>query len=164
MATHHDRLTDAQQELIGEARLFFVATVASDLSVGPNGQGPVNVSPKGNTPLCVIDSHRVAYLDYHGSGNETARHAVADGPITIMVMSLDASDAGIVRLYGRATVTPLDESPLAERLLEQCGDSKGLRQVIEVEIEHTQTSCGYGVPVYEYVADRAPSQRGRRFK
>jgi len=30
--------------------------------------------------------------------------------------------------------------------------------------ERTQTSCGYGVPVYDYQGDRTKTQRGRRYK
>ena len=76
----------------------------------------MNLSPKGGSPLHVIDDHRVAYLDYTGSGNETARHTSAGGPITLMVMSMNAQDAAVVRLYGLATVCPIDESPLADLL------------------------------------------------
>ena len=90
MATVHDRITAEQADLIREAPVFFVASVAPDLSAGPSGQGPVNLSPKGGSPLHVIDDHRVAYLDYTGSGNETARHTSAGGPITLMVMSMNA--------------------------------------------------------------------------
>jgi hypothetical protein len=112
----------------------------------------------------VIDENRVAYLDYHGSGNETARHATLGGPVTVMVMSLQQEDAAIVRLYGRAVVESIEESTLAERLLETCRERKGLRQVVTIDVQHTQTSCGYGVPVLEYLGDRRSSQRGRRFK
>jgi hypothetical protein len=80
-----------------------------------------------------------------------------------MVMSVQGEDAAIVRLYGRATVAPLDASPLAERLLETCRDPKGLRQVVTIDVENTQTSCGYGVPIFEHVRDRRTSDRGRRF-
>ena len=164
MATHFDHLTAEQQALIAESKLFFVASAHPELAPGPEGQGPVNVSPKGNVPLEILSDRQVAYLDYHGSGNETARHATAAGPVTLMIMSLGREDAAIVRLYGRARVEAVDESTLAERLLAHCRDPKGLRQVVRVDIEHTQTSCGYGVPVYEYVADRSSSERGRRFK
>jgi hypothetical protein len=164
MATHHTKITREQADLIRESKVFFIASVDSEVGPGPDGQGPVNLSPKGNVPLCIIDENQVAYLDYHGSGNETARHADSGGPVTVMVMSMQGDDAAIVRLYGCATVTPLDESPLAERLLETCRDRKGLRQIVTVDVEHTQTSCGYGVPVFEHVRDRRTSDRGRRFK
>jgi hypothetical protein len=164
MATHHDAITPEQRALIEESRLFFVASAHTALEPGPEGQGGVNVSPKGNVPLEVIGPNSVAYLDYHGSGNETARHLEAGGPVTVMVMSLSADDAAIVRLYGRGHAEPVEESPLAERLLVRCREKRGLRQVIRIDVEHTQTSCGYGVPVYEYVADRESSQRGRQFK
>lgn len=164
MATHHDHITPAQADLIRDAKVFFVASTHPELEPGPKGQGAVNLSPKGNVPLHVLDEHRVAYLDYQGSGNETARHALAGGPVTLMVMAMEAGDAAIVRLYGRARVESLEASPHAERLLADCRERKGLRQLVLVEVESTQTSCGYGVPILRYAGDRNASQRGRRYK
>ena len=166
MATSHDGITREQRALIGKAKVFFVASVAPDLSKGPAGQGPVNLSPKGGTPLHVIDANRVAYLDYNGSGNETARHAISGGPVTVMVMSMDDKDAAVVRLFGRATVSPVQESPLAGLLLQDPAEDLELptRQVVDIAVESTQTSCGYGVPVFEYAAQRVRAQRGRRYK
>jgi hypothetical protein len=164
MATSHDHITEAQAQLIRDSRVFFVASAAPDLSRGPAGQGPVNLSPKGGTPLHVIDQNRVAYLDHTGSGNETARHA--GGPMTLMVMSMSPEDAAVVRLYGTATVTPIDAFPLRDLLLSAPAEKIALpqRQVIDIQIEGTQTSCGYGVPVYDFVAQRTVSERGRCYK
>ncbi|MDA0351389.1 MAG: pyridoxamine 5'-phosphate oxidase family protein [Chloroflexi bacterium] len=166
MASSYDHITAEQRALIERAPLFFIASAHRELQPGPAGQGPVNVSPKGGVPLHVIDERHVAYLDYTGSGDETARHASSDGPVTVMVMSIDGQDAAIVRLYGRARVSPIEGSPLAERLLAQPAASIELpqRQVVEIEVESTATSCGYGVPVLEFRADRTRSERGRRYK
>ena len=166
MATYHDCITDEQADLIRNSALFFVASVAPDLSKGVNGQGPVNLSPKGGTPLHIVDAHRVAYLDYTGSGNETARHSQAGGPITLMVMSMDGDDAAVVRLFGHARITQVDDSPLAELLLGATADDLELpiRQAVDVTVESTVTSCGYGVPVFDYVSQRVRSERGRRYK
>jgi hypothetical protein len=38
------------------------------------------------------------------------------------------------------------------------------RQVIEIQIESTMTSCGYGTPVMAFVRDRRVADRGRRYK
>ena len=166
MATAFDRITDEQRALIEAAPLFFIASTHPELEAGPDGQGPVNVSPKGGVPLHVLDDHRVAYLDYGGSGDETARHAAADGPATVMVMSLD-EDAAVVRLYGHAT-TRLNDSPLKDRVLAQAEPTTsiglGHRQVVEVTVESTATSCGYGVPLLELKAQRTKSEHGRRYK
>ena len=81
----------------------------------------MSVSPKGGVTLHVLDDRRVAYLDYGGSENETSQHAMAAGPATAMVMSMD-ENAAIVRLYGKANVTPLIESPLRELVL-TCAES-----------------------------------------
>jgi hypothetical protein len=165
MATNHDRITESQAELLQSAPMFFVASADPTLSVGPGGIGPVNVSPKGGVKLHVLSPQRVAYLDYRGSGNETARHAAASGPVTLMTCSFDASDAAIVRLYGRATIVPLEDHPHASRFVSE-GTAERLtpRQVVEIEVDATMTSCGYGVPVMELVAQRRPEARGRRFK
>ena len=166
MATAFDRITDEQAALIAEAPVFFIASASPELGAGPAGQGAVNLSPKGGSPLHVIDENRVAYLDYTGSGNETARHAIAGGPVTVMVMSMGREDAAVVRLYGHATVSPLAESALRERL--EAAPAKDIelpeRQVIEITVESTATSCGYGVPVFEFVSQRVRAERGRRFK
>ena len=166
MATFYDSITDEQAALIKSAPLFFVATADPNLSNGPEGGGPVNVSPKGGVPLHIISRNRVAFLDYVGSGNETARHTLAGGPIAVMVASFEAENAAIVRLYGRATVTPIEDSSLADLLLESPADDIKLptRQVIEIEIEKTMTSCGYGVPVMAFAGDRTIKNRGRAYK
>jgi hypothetical protein len=105
-------------------------------------------------------AHRIRH-----SRAPTARHAQADGPITIMVCSFDEEDAAIIRLFGKATVTPFAESPLAEVLAqESTSELKAPRQVIEIEIEQTMTSCGYGVPVMSFVRERRRDDRGRKYK
>lgn len=166
MATFYPSITDEQAALISSAAVFFVATADPNLEAGPNGAGPVNVSPRGGTSLHILSANRIAFLDYAGSGNETARHSLAGGPITVMVCSFDGEDAAVVRLYGKARITALADSPLADRLLEHPAEEIKLpmRQVIEVEIESTMTSCGYGVPVMSFVRDRSVADRGRRYK
>ena len=158
----HDAITSEQHALIEASKIFFVASAAPGLDDGPKGEGPVNVSPKGGVALHVLDDRTVAYLDQYGAGNETVRHAEAGGAVTVMVMSLD-EDAAIVRLYGKASSTPLEESPLADRLDVPPGPLKP-RQIITIDVERTQTSCGYGVPVYAYVGDRTKEQRGRSYE
>ncbi|HMQ33487.1 MAG TPA: pyridoxamine 5'-phosphate oxidase family protein [Chloroflexaceae bacterium] len=166
MASYYDTITSEQAALIAAAPLFFVASADPSLEAGPHGIGPVNLSPKGGVPLHIISPTRVAYLDYKGSGNETARHLGAGGPVTLMVCSFAAEDAAIVRLYGRARVVPLEKSPLAELLLASpAADLRlPLRQVVDVAVERTATSCGYGVPVLAPVRERTVGDRGRRYK
>ncbi len=166
MATWYASITDEQAALIKNASVFFVATADPHLTSGPDGAGPVNVSPRGGVPLQILAPNRVAFLDYIGSGNETARHVVAGGPITLMVCSFEGENAGIVRLYGTARVTPLEVSAAADVLLQSPAAElkSSVRQVIELDIDKTMTSCGYGVPVMSFVRERRVSDRGRRYK
>ncbi len=166
MATEYPSITAEQAELIKNAPLFFVASAEPSLQQQDNGCGPVNLSPKGGVPLHILDESHVAYLDYQGSGNETARAATLGGPMTIMVCSFAEGDAAVIRLFGHATATPLAESPHAERVAGMPFDEIALptRQVIELTVESTQTSCGYGVPVMEYRHERTTAMRGRQYK
>ncbi len=166
MADDFPSITDEQAGLIENAKVFFVASADPALGEGPGGIGPVNVSPKGGTPLHIIDRNRVAYLDFKGSGNETARHATAGGPITVMVCSFEGEDAATVRLYGKAKVTSVEESPLADLLLLSPAEELALpqRQIIDIQVERTITSCGYGVPIMEFAQQRTVENRGRQYK
>ncbi len=164
MSSFSTAITPEQAELIRTCALFFVASADPRLAEGPDGSGPVNVSPKGGVTLHMLSERRVAYLDTIGSGNETARHSAAGGPVTVMVCSFDA-DAAIVRLYGHARAVPFAESALAAVLKGEARQMSGAaRQVIEIEVERTMTSCGYGVPLMEVVRERRRTDRGRRFK
>jgi hypothetical protein len=166
MATAYDHITDKQADLIKRAALFFIASADPSLHRGPLNAGPVNLSPKGDSRLTVLDANKVAYFDYTGSGNETARHARAGGPVTVMVCSFDASDAAIVRLYGTATVFAEDEYPHLDQIAAEAAGEIALpgRQVIEITVKSTVTSCGYGVPVAQEFRARTRDDRGRRFK
>ena len=167
VATYFRAITDEQAALIRNAHLFFVASADPSLGEGPEGVGPVNLSPKGGVPLHVLSPNKVAYLDYKGSGNETARHAKAGGPMTVMVCSFEGENAAVVRLFGKATVSSLDDSPLAELLVAASADEEiGVkqRQVIEIDVDSTVTSCGYGVPALKYVEQRTPERRGTAYK
>ena len=165
MANYYTHITDEQAEMIRNAPVFFVGT-ADFGEESENRIDAVNVSPKGGVPLHMISPNHVAYLDYTGSGNETARHSETGSPVTVMVCAFEEENAGIVRLYGRARSTPLDDSPLAEMLLEHPAYDIALpmRQVIDIEIEKTSTSCGYGVPVMSFERERTVGDRGRLYK
>ena len=74
-------VTPAIKEFIAEQKVFFVATAPK--------QGRINLSPKGMDSFRVLSRNRVIYLDFTGSGNETAAHLLDDGLITIMFCSFD---------------------------------------------------------------------------
>lgn len=166
MGKVYPAITEQQAALIRHAPLFFVATTEPAMTPGPHGIGAVNLSPKGGVPLLIVSPTRVSYLDYPGSGNETARHTAAGGPMTLMICSFEAGDAAIVRLYGRGRVEALADSPLAEALLaaDRSGPTLLVRQVVVLDVESTMTSCGYGVPVLELVRQRSATDRGRKYK
>jgi len=144
MAKFYEQLNDSLRQFIAAQQMFFTATAPS--------KGRINLSPKGMDTFRCIDNRTVAYLDVTGSGNETAAHLQENGRMTMMFCSFDR-DPLILRLYGEGRVIfPRDEEwqdlyPLFEKL-------PGERQIMVLAIESVQTSCGYGVPLYEFKGER----------
>lgn len=146
MAQIYDSISDKLREFIEAQHMFFVATAPLDVD------GHVNLSPKGYDGFRVLSPKRVAYLDLTGSGNETSAHLLENGRITFMFCAFD-NPANIVRLYGKGrTVLPNTLEWDELRALFEMHFSA--RQIIVAEIDRVQTSCGYGVPYYEYVGER----------
>lgn len=102
--------------------------------------------------LRVLDDRTVAYLDLTGSGNETAAHLKADGRITVMFCSFDAAPR-ILRLYGRGWLI-LKSEPAWSDMISRFPPLPGARQIVVVEVQSVQTSCGFGVPYYEFKGER----------
>ena len=144
MAKFYTQLDDPLQNFIREQKIFFTATAPDE--------GRINLSPKGMDTFRCINEKTVAYLDLTGSGNETAAHILENGRMTIMFCSFSEKPL-ILRLYGRGRVVrPRDEE--WQRFYEHFHPLPGERQIILLHLESAQTSCGFGVPVYELKRER----------
>lgn len=157
MSEFFPRLTPELREFIARQHMFFTASGA------PTGR--INLSPKGLGALRILSDEAVAYLDLTGSGAETAAHIKTDGRLTIMLCAFEG-EALILRLYGRGESLPRGGAAYA-RILAEHYDNKeppGARQIVVLHIESAQTSCGYGVPTYEYKRERAPLLRWAEVK
>jgi len=146
MGRTHDEIGERLADFIESQPVFFVGTapLAAD--------GHVNVSPKGLTPVRVLDARTVAYLDLTGSGIETIAHLRENGRIILMFCAFSGRP-DIVRLHGRGEVLRRGD-PGADELFACFDDLPGARAVVRVAVERVSTSCGYGVPLMEVVTDR----------
>ena len=131
-------------QFIEQQKMFFVATADAD--------GRVNLSPKGADSFRVLGSRRIAWLNLTGSGNETAAHLLELNRMTIMFCAFEGRSK-ILRLYGEA-VTVYPEDLAWDALAEHFPAYKGSRQIFDMRIDSLQTSCGFGVPLYEYAGER----------
>ena len=148
MADWYETIDADTKAMIESQHIFFVATAPDDPS------GDVNLSPKGRTLLRVLGPKLIGYLDYPGSGNETARHTGENGRITLMICSFEKLP-GIVRVYGHGRAVDLDDPAFAEHRDAFRDDYHPyVRQAFLIDVEKVQTSCGYAVPRMEYVGDR----------
>ncbi len=144
MAKFYDRLTTELQAFIEAQHVFFVATAPTN--------GRVNLSPKGMDALRVINANQIAYLDLTGSGNETAAHLLENNRITIMLCSFTEKPL-ILRLYGQGESIRSNDSAWSE-YLSLFPVIAGTRQIVRINVESVQTSCGFAVPFYEFAGDR----------
>lgn len=146
MGKSYSGIDDPLRAFIERQHVFFVATA-------PSGDaGHVNCSPKGLDCLRIPGPTTVAYLDYVGSGAETIAHVRQNGRIVLMFCAFEGPPK-IIRLHGRGTVIePGDEAFAA--MLDLFEPRLGVRSILRVELDRITDSCGYGVPVLRYEAER----------
>ncbi len=144
MARFYPALEDKHRTFIAAQKLFFTATALAS--------GRINLSPKGMDSFRIVSERRAAYLDLTGSGNETAAHLKHDGRITLMFCSFEG-DPLILRLYGRGRVVRQQDADWVEWRA-HFSTLPAERQIIVLDIESVQTSCGYAVPLFDYRGER----------
>jgi hypothetical protein len=146
MGKTYEALSPDLQAWLAEQKVFFVATapLAAD--------GHVNCSPKGGDTFRILSEREVAYLDLTGSGIETVAHVQENGRIVIMFCAFEGPPK-IVRLQGSAIVV-YPEDPAFSDIARHFPDHLGARAVIRVAITRISDSCGYGVPLLDFVGDR----------
>lgn len=146
MAKVHPEITPELAEWIEAQPLFFIA------SAPLSAHGHVNVSPRGLDTLRILDPNQVAFLDLTGSGNESAAHITENARTTLMFCAFTGPPR-ILRLYGEGEVLLPGDADW-DALRARFPALPGARQIIRVLVTRVQTSCGYGVPLMEYLGQR----------
>ena len=139
-STLDERLT----AFVEQQKIYFVGTAADN--------GTINVSPKGWDTLRVLSPNRIVWLNMTGSGNETAAHLAQNGRLTMMFCAFEGRPR-ILRLYGKAvSVHPRDSQwPELDALF---NPNPAARQFVDFDIQMVLTSCGFGVPLFDYLGER----------
>jgi hypothetical protein len=147
MGKQFSSIHDSHRAFMLRQHIFFVASAAQDTHV--------NLSPRSTDALRVLDDNAVAYLDRIGSGNETAAHIRAGGRMTIMFCAFEGPPT-ILRLYGLGAVHHRGSAGFDRLLAEQFDGAAplGTRQIVSLGVDLVQTSCGFGVPMFEYRSER----------
>ncbi len=135
------------QTWIDQQHMFFVATAPLA------GNGSVNLSPKGKDTLRVIDEHTLAFIDSGGSGIETVAHIRENGRIVIMMCAFNGPPK-IYRFHGTGTVVFAGETDFEQLVSHFDLGVGGLRSIIRIDVSRISDSCGFGVPVLEFQAER----------
>jgi hypothetical protein len=156
MGKTYDHIPAELRDFILAQKVFFVATAPLDAA------GHINLSPKGLDCFRVLSDRQVAYLDLTGSGNETSAHLEENGRITFMFCAFDGPP-NILRLYGRGR-TVLPGTPEWDQLITPFPQRIGIRQVLLADIDRVMTSCGFGVPLYDFRGDRDTLERWAQTK
>lgn len=145
MAAQFEELRPVHKQFIEAQPLFFISTAAAE--------GRINLSPKGMDSLRILDDKTILWVNLTGSGNETAAHLLLNNRMTIMLNAFQDPPL-ILRLYGNCDVYhPRDKE--FEQYLPLFPTYRAARQLIKLNLEMVQTSCGYGVPYMEYTGERS---------
>ena len=127
--------------------MFFVATAPLDAN------GHVNCSPKGRDTLRVTGPREIVYLDMGGSGIETVAHLRENQRIVIMLCAFKGPPR-IVRFHGRGEPVLPGEARFDELRAQFPEPPSYPRSFIRVAVTRVADSCGYGVPLMDYRAER----------
>lgn len=144
MATQYEQITERLADFIREQHVFFVATADRD--------GRVNVSAKGLDSLRVLSPDRVVWLNGTGSGNEAAAHLLGTPRMTLMFCAFSGKPL-ILRLYGTARTIHDGDTDWTE-LIHLFPPMRGARNLFDLEVDLVQTSCGFGIPIFDYHEQR----------
>ena len=144
MGKKYDSINEKLTDFIIHQQIFFVATAATD--------GRINLSPKGMDAMRITSPNQVVWLNLTGSGNETAAHLLDSDRMTLMFCSF-AEEPKILRLYGHAKIHHRD-GPEWDAHIGRFPSFPGARQIVLMDVDLVQTSCGFGVPLFDYQGDR----------
>lgn len=146
MGKLYDSIDLEMQRWIRRQNVFFVATAPL------SSDGHVNCSPKGGDTFRVLGEREVAYADLTGSGAETIAHVQENGRIVFMFCAFEGAPK-IIRIHGKASVKyPGD--PDFQEIVGQFPTHPGLRAVVKVKVTRISDSCGYAVPLLDFVDAR----------
>lgn len=137
-------MTPEHSTFIQKQKMFFVGTAANE--------GRVNISPKGMDTFRILNANKVVWLNLTGSGNETAAHLIRNDRMTILFCAFDGKPM-ILRLYGNAKIYHTRDAKYRE-YIDLFPKMMGSRQIIELEVDLVQNSCGFAVPLMDFKAQR----------
>ncbi len=141
-----EEIDDKLAAWVGRQKMFFVASAPATTD------GHINCSPKGIDSLRILGSRQIAYLDITGSGAETIAHVRENQRIVIMLCAFEGPP-NIVRFHGKGEVVePAD--PEFDTLAESFDIQASTRAIIRIDVTRISDSCGFGVPLYDFKADR----------
>lgn len=139
-----EQITPELQEFISTQKMFFVGTAADE--------GRVNISPKGMDTFRVVGPNKIVWLNLTGSGNETAAHLIRNNRMTIMFCAFEGKPL-ILRLYGTAQIYHQTDEAYQQHI-DRFPKIGGARQIIVMDVDLVQTSCGFAVPFMDFKEER----------
>lgn len=146
MAEQFTSLSDDHAAFIARQHIFFCASAAEGTRI--------NLTPRSTELLRVTGSNEALFLDLVGSSNETAAHMLADGRLTFMFCAV-AGPPMIMRLYGTGRTVHRGTNEY-DALLDAhfVDEPRNARQIFVLDFDLVQTSCGYGVPMFDFTRER----------
>jgi hypothetical protein len=139
-----ERIEPEARAFLEEQKIFFVGTAAPE--------GRINIAAKDMKSLRVLDPNRILWLNLTGAENETAAHLIESTRMTLMWCSFEKRPL-VLRAYGSArAIHPHDAE--WEICAAALPPMPGARQYVDLDVDFVLTSCGFGVPLFEFAGYR----------
>lgn len=145
MGKQYAALTDKDITFIQAQHIGFIAS---------HSGAEANLSPKGLDSFRVEGPNALLFLDYPGSGNRTARDIAAGGEVTVLFCAFEGAPK-ILRLFCKGELIEPDSPAFVDRLaLFGSVAPDRVRRLIRLHIYAVESSCGFGVGLFEYRGER----------
>jgi hypothetical protein len=147
-------ITESDKIWLLEKRIFFTA------SAPLHKDHHVNVSPKSGKELRIINNNTVCYLDYSGSGSETAAHIYENKRLTLLFCAFDGPPK-IIRMFGKGEIIlPYeiqnnDKYKHISKLYDENDYNAGFRSIVLLNVDRISSSCGFTVPEFNFIKNRS---------
>jgi hypothetical protein len=165
MGVYYETIPDSLREWILEQKMLWVGTAPL------SEDGHINISPKGGQHFGIVSPTKFWFMDLSGSGIETVAHLhePGNGRICVMFMAFEGFPK-IVRLWGKGRALEAGSKEFQEFVQsEDIKTKSSTRSIILVDIDQVGSSCGWGVPFYDFkgfrdILDKAFDKKEEAFK
>mgnify|MGYP000458413050 CR=1 FL=1 len=144
MSLNHTELSNEHINFIDNQNIFFVGTISEN--------GHINLSPKGQDSIRVINSSTIVWRNLTGSGNKSFSHILNNPRMSMMFCAFNGTPL-ILRICGQARALHRNDLEWS-KYIDLFSHNIDSRQIFIFDISQVESSDGLSVPLFSYQGNR----------